>query len=346
MFYVYEYYNTETLEVFYVGKGTRNRYRTIAGRNELFLQYYQNNKCDVRIVKYFDNEDEAFQYEQKLIEYYKQNNECICNKNYGGLGGVSGVWTPEKRLYQSIHNPMKSEDQRERIRKNNPMKQQEIVEKVATAKHGIMTFYGKNYYTYKALSEAWGISTATISESWKNHFDLIQQIVPNPTNINGPYTLEEKKKIHNKLVSLKLSGEKRVGTSFTIFNIKYQSIQQACDTLGVSRDTIKRWKNDEEELLKRFPELNEYNQIVPKELKNKIITRHNKSSRMKKPIYINGVIYDSAGDASKILGINANTIRSRCKNKSFPTYYFLYDNQQPSHENSNNSIMEGSTTNE
>ena len=70
MFYVYEYYNTETLEVFYVGKGTRNRYRTIAGRNELFLQYYQNNKCDVRIVKYFDNEDEAFQYEQKLIEYY------------------------------------------------------------------------------------------------------------------------------------------------------------------------------------------------------------------------------------------------------------------------------------
>ena len=67
---------------------------------------------------------------------------------------------------------------------------------------------------------------------------------------------------------------------------------------------------------------------------------------MKKPIYINGVIYDSAGDASKVLGINANTIRSRCKNKSFPTYYFLYDNQQPSHENSNNSIMEGSTTNE
>ena len=43
MFYVYEYYNTETLEVFYVGKGTRNRYRVIAGRNELFLKYYQNN---------------------------------------------------------------------------------------------------------------------------------------------------------------------------------------------------------------------------------------------------------------------------------------------------------------
>ena len=38
-FYVYEWYNTVTNEVFYVGKGTKNRYKNITKRNKYFLDY-------------------------------------------------------------------------------------------------------------------------------------------------------------------------------------------------------------------------------------------------------------------------------------------------------------------
>ena len=32
-FYVYEWYNVETNEIFYVGKGCNNRYKNISDRN-------------------------------------------------------------------------------------------------------------------------------------------------------------------------------------------------------------------------------------------------------------------------------------------------------------------------
>ncbi len=38
-FYVYEWYNIETKEIFYVGKGTRNRINHKKRRNKLFKEY-------------------------------------------------------------------------------------------------------------------------------------------------------------------------------------------------------------------------------------------------------------------------------------------------------------------
>ena len=62
MFYVYEWYNVDTDEVFYVGKGTGNRYKQTSKRNKKFQQYYENHECAVRIVKYFELEEDAFNY--------------------------------------------------------------------------------------------------------------------------------------------------------------------------------------------------------------------------------------------------------------------------------------------
>ena len=72
MFYVYEYFNLETQEVFYVGKGTGRRYRQMTGRNEDFIKYVRENDCDVRIVKEFELEDDAFAYEKELISFYRK----------------------------------------------------------------------------------------------------------------------------------------------------------------------------------------------------------------------------------------------------------------------------------
>lgn len=45
MFYVYAWYNKETKEIFYVGKGSRNRYKQIRKRNRLFTEYINTHDC-------------------------------------------------------------------------------------------------------------------------------------------------------------------------------------------------------------------------------------------------------------------------------------------------------------
>ena len=49
--YVYEWYNVDTNEVFYVGKGRNNRMHSMKNRNQYFLRYVEKYNYDCRIVK-------------------------------------------------------------------------------------------------------------------------------------------------------------------------------------------------------------------------------------------------------------------------------------------------------
>ena len=109
-YYVYKWYNVDTNEVFYIGKGCGNRSGQISCRNEIFKEYYNNHNCDVERIEFFNTEEEALQREHELILEYKAKNEAIANLDDGGKGGLSFSWTPEMREYKSIHNPMKDED--------------------------------------------------------------------------------------------------------------------------------------------------------------------------------------------------------------------------------------------
>lgn len=331
MFYVYEYFNLETQEVFYVGKGTGKRYRQMTGRNEDFIKYIRENDCDVRIVKEFELEDDAFAYERELISFYQEKGVKLCNKDYGGLGGVSGVWTQEKREYQSLHNPMKDIEQRKRMHKHNPSFNPEVFVEKAKRNGTVFQFYDKTYYLVKDFAADWGISKNTAGK-WIEKLDFIQNIIPTPVNKNGPFTDSEKTLIKSSLTTLAQKGVKRQGKKILLFGIEYESLSEAKDILGIaSLETINSFKKDEEKILKLLPSIYQQKRLLTEEEK-KIISNRNKNNQEqnKKAISIDGVIYSSAGDAEKILKINANTIRSRCKNKNFPTYYFLYDNQQPS----------------
>ena len=61
----------------------------------------------------------------------------------GGAGGVNFIWTPEMREYKSIHNPMKDEAQKERMRLHNPMYDKKISEKVGRSKTKVVCYQGK-----------------------------------------------------------------------------------------------------------------------------------------------------------------------------------------------------------
>ena len=64
-YYVYEWYIEETNEIFYVGKGTGNRVTSMKNRNSYFKNIRKKYKCNYRILKYFKNENDAYNYEFK-----------------------------------------------------------------------------------------------------------------------------------------------------------------------------------------------------------------------------------------------------------------------------------------
>lgn len=78
-YYVYEWYIKKTGEVFYVGKGSNNRVTSMKDRNEYFKNIRKKYECDYRIIKYFDNEEEAYNYELKRgLELKKQGQAKAC----------------------------------------------------------------------------------------------------------------------------------------------------------------------------------------------------------------------------------------------------------------------------
>ena len=130
MFYVYEWFIKDTNEVIYVGKGSNNRYK-VRKHNLMFNEFLKRFDCDSRIVKYYEDEQSAFQGESDRIAEFKAIGQCVCNINTGGRGGLSETWTPERRRKYSENNVMKSQDQRDRMSRLNPMKNPEVAEKVA-----------------------------------------------------------------------------------------------------------------------------------------------------------------------------------------------------------------------
>lgn len=111
-FYVYEWYVVTTGEVFYVGKGTKNRYKTLMGRNKFFLDVYKSHECNVRIVCDNLTEHQAFQKEIALIKHYREKypQYRLTNQTAGGEG-VSGWEAPEwyrelmRRKNMGANNP-------------------------------------------------------------------------------------------------------------------------------------------------------------------------------------------------------------------------------------------------
>lgn len=232
MFYVYEWFVKETNEIFYVGKGCKNRYKEKTRRNKYFKSYLENFNCESRIIKQFDSEKEAFKYENKKIVELKKLNQAKCNLDNGGIGGCNFVWTKEMKEYHSIYNPMKSTKQRKRMSKNNPMKNPLTVKKVVSKKVKPVVLNNVCYSSIKEATEKLGHASNIISKWCKQGYDYNG----NPCR----YANEAQKQIPSiKRTHPKVKNYKPV----IIDGVKYETLQDGAKAIGVwSENLIKAIK--------------------------------------------------------------------------------------------------------
>lgn len=95
-FYVYEWFKVDTLEVFYVGKGTGNRRFELHNRNEYFKNIYNKYDCAVRLVYQSLTNEESCQLEIERIAEMKSIGQAMCNFTNGGTGFSTGDLNPNR----------------------------------------------------------------------------------------------------------------------------------------------------------------------------------------------------------------------------------------------------------
>ena len=161
MFYVYEWYIKETDEIIYVGKGCGNRYK-VRKHNQFFNEMIKRVDCESRVIKHFESEQEAFDYEYIRIRELKDKGQCVCNIYEGGKGGTQSWWTDDLREKYSKNNVMKSENQRMRMRTNNPMSNPKVAEKANGQKRRKVMIGENTYNSIKDAKEQLGISYSNI----------------------------------------------------------------------------------------------------------------------------------------------------------------------------------------
>lgn len=223
-FYVYKWYNIETGEIFYIGKGCKRRAGQKSKRNKLFLDYIHKNKCTYEIMEYFDEEYEAYKREQELIKELKP----ICNIAFGGYGGFSIVWTDELREWKSKNNPMKDEERRKNMSINNPMKNKEVANKVGIFHKKIPIINGKEFKDVEEASNYFNVCKTTIWRWCKRGYDTYG----NPCKYK-----DEEQNNYN----FKKTNSLQVYVEDKLFN----SVKEASDYIGVwSESLIRAIKNN------------------------------------------------------------------------------------------------------
>ena len=100
MYYVYVH-SKPNGELFYVGKGSMNRAFTSGKRSWGWTQIVQEcGGVDMRIVKYFETENEAFQFEKKFIKEMREQGHNLINASDGGRGPNGYKQSEEVRLHK------------------------------------------------------------------------------------------------------------------------------------------------------------------------------------------------------------------------------------------------------
>lgn len=123
-YYVYIHYLVDNKEIFYVGKGTGKRAWSKSSRSLEWKEY------NVWIIKTFHSEEEAFQEEIRLIDFFKNDPTFnLVNKQAGGKGGNNWDYLSEEQKAKEIERRKqwwadRTEEERRKISKERSLRVQ------------------------------------------------------------------------------------------------------------------------------------------------------------------------------------------------------------------------------
>lgn len=327
MYYVYEWFIVDTGEIIYVGKGKGKRYKVRSQRNKFLTDMLKRCDCDSRIVKEFETEKEAFEYEFDYIRELKAKGECVCNIYNGGAGGSGEFWTEELRKKYSEKNVMKSEHQRQRMSEKNPMKNPTICKKVISQKKRSVIIGDKIFESVKIAHEILKVATGTIIRWCKKGI--------NRQGEKCRYADGE------QIIFSDIRYNKGNCKGVIYKGVHYESQVDLAKAIDVGTRTISEW------LKRGFDTKGNPCRYETDDRELAFVDRHVKRNKERaRRIIVNDIAYISCDEASKVLGIPKSTLYSYLQGKKHnPKYICRYDNQQPSRVNTDKSNSEGSTTN-
>jgi hypothetical protein len=96
-YYTYIHTRNDTNSVFYVGKGSGQRYLWKYKRNNLWEKIVNKHGYTAHIVAYWNTEEEAFIHERELIKKYREEGLLLANFTDGGDGASGYRFTEEQR---------------------------------------------------------------------------------------------------------------------------------------------------------------------------------------------------------------------------------------------------------
>ena len=83
--------------IFYVGKGMGDRATSKENRNRYWKRTVNKYGYEVKIIAYWETENEAFEHEKQLISEYKALGIKLVNLTNGGEGSAGYRWTDEQK---------------------------------------------------------------------------------------------------------------------------------------------------------------------------------------------------------------------------------------------------------
>jgi len=163
-YYVYHWVRKDLNEPFYVGKGTGNR-AAHKKSNKGWKNITSKIECFWYILKYFEEEEQAYLYEHELIETYKKLGYKIVNQTEYSKGGSTWSYTNDVKQRQSENRKgkgigIRSKEWRENISKANKGRKITWAKKIGEALKG----KSKNYIGHHKIIHQYDLQNNLINE--------------------------------------------------------------------------------------------------------------------------------------------------------------------------------------